>query len=352
MKGKQLRNSLIIIFFSVIFIISSGISCEKFITAPAIDLPGRRDYVWTADTISLKYDMLRLNRLWGSSPQDIWAIGFGSSNSLLVWHYDGKMWRTDSANRIPGPEAIYGFAGNDVWVGCGASSMWKYDGRNWYKHSTYSYPGYDQTDISDLWGISPTNIYGVGALVNTANQQCKPAMIHYNGSKWEYLPTPDSMFTGYMEIAIQKNSGLIFIYGMKQKPGFTDKLIVYDGTSFTEIYSSRKITGYLDASDDDVYISIGQKIYKYINGKLQVWKDFTGTKFFARVWARREMDFFCGNTDGLGHYNGSDFQTIYQTNLDIFDASIFEKDVFFLARDHVQNSSVIIHGKLKENQQR
>ena len=96
-----------------------------------------------------------------------------------------------------------------------------------------------------------------------------------------------------------------------------------------------------------VYINSDRKIYKYQNGNLQLWKDFTGTDFLSDFVGISGTDFINNSTKGLGHYNGIDYTTIYKTHLNLQSKIIFEKEIFVAAEDD-NNHYIIIHGKLKE----
>ncbi|NWF88210.1 MAG: hypothetical protein HXY50_01975 [Ignavibacteriaceae bacterium] len=51
----------------------------------------------------------------------------------------------------------------------------------------------------------------------------------------------------------------------------------------------------------------------------------------------------------VGHYNGKDFKILLETNLKFTGAGAYtNNNIFMTAFDDLSNSSVIIHGKLKE----
>ena len=63
-------------FLTVLFFICTALlllnNCDS--TEPVDDLkPGRRDYVWTVDTIPVADAVMK--DMWGSSPTDIWICG-------------------------------------------------------------------------------------------------------------------------------------------------------------------------------------------------------------------------------------------------------------------------------------
>ena len=90
--------------------------CLVVITDPVTppeDQSGRRDYVWTIDTIS-SFDII--SRLWGSSPTDLSAIR--SSNPYeSINHFDGTKWTTDGIFRLWAPSSIYGFNSKNIYIG-------------------------------------------------------------------------------------------------------------------------------------------------------------------------------------------------------------------------------------------
>lgn len=51
--------------------------------------PGRRDYVLTIDTLNIPFTTLQ--RIWGTSPQDVWAIAPGGDSDKRK---GGKMERS------------------------------------------------------------------------------------------------------------------------------------------------------------------------------------------------------------------------------------------------------------------
>ena len=63
--------------------------CKKNPVGPENIQPGRRDYTWTVDTLTVPNgDLFYLFSLWGSSPTDIWAVGSGRTTLVTLWHYD------------------------------------------------------------------------------------------------------------------------------------------------------------------------------------------------------------------------------------------------------------------------
>jgi hypothetical protein len=135
--------------------------------------------------------------------------------------------------------------------------------------------------------------------------------------------------------------------------GIGHKLFSFDGKELKELLSGNEFIS-LSEMNGEVYIVKDKKIYKYKNGTLALWKDFTNTIFYARIFGRNESDFFCfarkDGKFGIGHYNGTDFQFMYSPDpyFDFFEGFVLENEVFFLGHDFDRTGySLIIHGKLK-----
>ena len=61
-----------ILFVVLITIVLLNLGCKKTLIGPVQDIPGRRDYIWTVDTLNYPYNTIY--RIWGSSPTDVWAV--------------------------------------------------------------------------------------------------------------------------------------------------------------------------------------------------------------------------------------------------------------------------------------
>jgi hypothetical protein len=101
-----------------------------------------------------------LNAVWGSSPEDIWAVG----REGTIVHWDGEKWE-----KVISPV---------------------------------------ETNISDIWGNSPSNIYAVTSSISDNSK-----ILHYDGIEWQILSEnlPDDN-KSFQSVWIDKN-GKGFITG-------------------------------------------------------------------------------------------------------------------------------------------
>jgi hypothetical protein len=163
-----------------------------------------------------------------------------------------------------------------------------------------------------------------------------------------------------------KGTGKYFIYGEKviwdttitpvTCKGFIEKIFEYDGNvNLTEIFSSPNESRFVNQISGRVYFTSSGKsnIWKYMNGKFEVWKDFSSTGYqIGTIWGRSEADIFCWssfnknyNISILSHYNGTDLQPLYQAD-NFNNARIIGDDVFVIIEGKTRG---IAHGRLKNN---
>lgn len=352
MFTDKIFNSCVLLCLTFVFLLIFN-SCEKSSPIEPESLPGNRSYSWTADTIfTPKGGLLYLTRMWGSDPENIWATGFGSPYNILLWHYDGKHWKTDSSTVVWTPSAIYGFGRNSVWIGNTSNEFWRCtDSKYWYKYSEQSLPGYPYVCILGMWGVSEGEIYAVGYAEDSTRKKFKMAIERFDGISWKFINTPD-ISVELVFVRKQMESGHLILGGVNidAMTGDTYKIYSYDGKEIKELYSGRN-PATISEMNGELYIDIGQQIYKYKDGQLKQWKDLRNTIFYQRIWGRNENDFFFNSWQkgkfGIGHYNGTDLQTLYMPvhNLPTYEAVLFDKDIFFLTHDDNNNLSIVIHGK-------
>lgn len=68
--------------------------------------------------------------IWGTAPNDVWAVGTAVAAGAIVWHYDGNTW---SEATVPAgvPSTVFKVAGraaNDVWMSAASGAALHGDG--------------------------------------------------------------------------------------------------------------------------------------------------------------------------------------------------------------------------------
>jgi len=345
-NSKQTINYLALLL--VLFLsLNLNISCEKG-TDPEQLKPGRRDYVWTEDTLDIQLpNMLTFRHIVGNSPDDIWVGTLDASYDVSLWHYDGNKWETVF---FPGyaTSALWLFEDNTLLVGTLENKIWKRENGEWTEPYILELEGFDRINIFDFYAETKNNIYAVGCAVNLTDNNYKSIILHFDGNSWDFVNIPEIAGV-FHQMEFDKNSNLFFIYGTSDERGnFIESIYTFNGletvkTTIPDIGFS------LSAINKEIYINFSnQKIYKYRNNSFELWKDFSGTDFQTSFEGRNESDFFNNSSRGLGHYNGIDYKTIYETHLELQARIVFEKEIFVLADDYDKRKYIVLHGKLKE----
>ncbi|MGA3286245.1 MAG: hypothetical protein ABSD46_02335 [Bacteroidota bacterium] len=345
-------------FKIVILLLCSVIilSCKKDIVAPQEQIvTGRRDYTWKVDTIHID-PFQHLDRIWGNSPSDVWAVG-----TTGIWHFNGSNWTTTGQLAGANLSSVFGFSSSDVWIGTSPGGpIYHYEGANWSLFGDFHLSGYSLTYISDIWGDSPQNVFAVGGVGNP-NTSGKAVILKYDGTKWSFLDIPN-ITASFFKIVKSSNetgkyylSGETVLYDTTTNPvtitGFIEKLYEFDGTNnVREIFSSKSEQRTAYEVDGRVYFTAGVKntIWKYSGTDFSVWysnPDYT----IGALFGRNEKDIFAwvayhGNYQKciLGHYNGSDIQSLYEADT-FYDCAVFQSDVFLIIDGKTRG---VAHGTL------
>jgi hypothetical protein len=331
-----------------ILLLLTVFSCKKNPTAPPIDelQPGSRDYVWKIDTLSVPpgFDLGTFS-IWGNEPNDIWGVNYSFSSRHAIWHYNGNEWSNDPTIRPIYPSCIYGFASDNIWIGNVDGSIWHFNGITWSKEYHLQIDGFGFF-IQGIYGTSPNNIYAVGTAMDLDNNY-KAVIVHYNGTNWKQVDFPE-LNRSLVRIAYDSDSKIYLIYGTLFNREYEARLLTFDGKNIKEIDSASYAIQICSAGGI-TYIQKEKSFYKYSSIGLQKIFDFSNHNFAARLWGNSEKDFFTGNWDGIGHYNGTDLITIFKNKpigWSITNAFIFEKEAFFMCRTY-DGITIVISGRLE-----
>lgn len=309
--------------------------------------PGRRDYVWTVDT--LKDDLWIAERIWGTSPNDVWVVGSGStSKGPPLFHYDGTKW-TKPAGNFWDLHAIYGFDSNDVWAGGSEGWIYHYDGLKWNKFYQYKFDEITSVYINDIWGISPTNIYAVGILSNNLDIT-RGFVLHYNGIKWEekYIAKENTHFLRIRSNNLSDKE--YYIFGII---GWVDTTAIYSYKNGNMNLLFKKSTSYNHPAmiGNQIYIIFDNEVYALVKNELILRFTISQNNFEGLIQGKNFYDLFILVQDGLMHYNGKDYEYLFNINpqhgLSISDGLILDNQIFYGLLNIFEMSNYIYIGKLK-----
>jgi hypothetical protein len=222
---------------------------------------------WTRSTPSLPalWDEGELYGVWGSSSENIYAVGYGLGLPL-VYHNDGSGW-IEASPSLPDElsvQDLYGIwgtsASNIYMVGAVLSKvtrktvplLYHYDGTDW-NIVTVSLPaGWGDSNMRGIWGSSANDIYAVGQAFDS-NGQSLILVYHYDGTGWlaTGLSLPPGWSDGYLRNIWGTGASDIYAAGFVEDGGGRSVPLIYhnDGTSWTQvalpatIYVDRNATG-------------------------------------------------------------------------------------------------------------
>ncbi len=344
------------ILFALLIIVTI-LSCNSNpLEAPVV--PRTRDYVWSVDTI-LNYAYM--NKLWGSSPRDVWAIGQPGNFSKSIWHFDGSNWSTDNVFRFFVPQSIYGFSANNIWIGGLSGKIWNNQSGYWKEVAVLTKDGNNKYLVFDnMWGESPNDLYALGADADEQLLANNSVIAHYSDNNWTMLNTEG--LTGIVERFYRnKPDGKFYIQTYKISGGqYPDSTLIYEYTAeflvskkYNRIYGSIWTQGQqadISLINGEVYFVLGNEIAKRVNNQFQTFLRVDNPNFYQRIWGRNSKDIFLLMTNGLAHYDGTDIKYLFyfnkpRTQIYIGGAALFDNEVFFLADEFLTGLYLIYHGK-------
>ena len=156
---------------------------------------------------------LTLFGVWGESPSDLWAVGgdaLAQPPTAVILRYDGANWtdETPDSSAVPIGGAlnkVWGSSPNDVFAVGQNGTVLHYDGANWAVQQ--SGVEADKIILTTVFGASANDVYAVGGA---------PArVLHYDGSAWSIVNTgiPASVLNGVSvapdgEVLVVGNGGV------------------------------------------------------------------------------------------------------------------------------------------------
>jgi len=340
---------LFIVFITAIVLYS----CNDNSVNPIDNLqPGRRDYVWTVDTLNMPMNVVQT--IWGSSPADVWAVGPGGTAADRLFHFDGTKWeKWKEPVRCTGA-TLFGFSKDDVWMGGGDGNIWHFDGTSWTQNFIYKPVNAQIVLIKNIWGTNSNDVYAVGVVVYDAQYLQRGFILHFDGFNWKEVYRANT-YSQYQRIRKEGNN--IFIQGVKVGYTVSDTTEFYqlNGNNLKTIYSNSReeiYTGRLNLVDNKVYFTIGRNIFRYLNGVFEKRLSFSNPNYGYAVWGRSEKDLFVRMINGVAHYNGTDlvYMKTFSNNFTsvVNSPVIFKNEVFFAVPDYINKVNLVLIGKLKE----
>ena len=343
---KMLKTNLFLVF------LIGFISCSDKSVDPTEKTysPGTRNYEWESIPIGEDAPNNLYTQLGGVSPNEIWIMGSAGDFDKTILKYNGIKVSPYGQLSID-PRAVFGLSQNEIWFTGSQFDIWKYNGSSISRFSTDTLEGYYNSFVVDIWGSDKNNLFAVGSGTVTSSGQVTALILNYNGSSWKYLisPMPDLHFIRIRKGTTDKD---YYLLGGTVKSGDPDVYGFYkfDGKnvlSFNLSNESNTNDKNIFLLDGYLYFYDNKEIYKMMNNKVQHFVSLQHTNINStRVWGRNEKDFFVRTSDGIGHYNGNDLETLFKIegNFGIFDGLVLDSDVYFVGFYRETFKFFLVHG--------
>lgn len=139
---------------------------------------GREVVRWNGQTVRPLQEPISggLNTIWGSNSHDIWAAGQG------LLHYDGARWEP-----VPGISAVlldlWGSASDDIWAVGERGVILHHDGSRWTRSATGV-----AARLNSVWGSGRRDVWAVGSTSDDKTGTSRVIVLHYDGTDWKTVP--------------------------------------------------------------------------------------------------------------------------------------------------------------------
>lgn len=338
-------------------------ACEKSPIKPTPE-PAKdpRQYSWTVDTLAYPGSFQTLmERIWGSSPQNVYVVGHCNDARGDIYHFDGKTWWPFEFRGWGSLELcdIYGFSEDDIWIVGARSKLIGWDSLMniiadvssiiiHYNGSTWQKLLDDQGEILlTVWGISPSDIWAGGIHGN---------LFHYNGHLWQpdsvplRIPRDPQAVWIFNNFAGNAADNIYSLLTARNKQGQEwYYLLRHNGTAWS-IVDSMKYTYF-----SRLWMSPSGTLYATGSGVKRrdgtSWTALLQHAFTVGIHGTSDENIFVASNDGeIFHYNGLDwyrFENLQFPGTGFWDIWTDGREVFIVGNTTLADKQVtlILHGK-------
>lgn len=336
-------------------------TCSTTEPPPLPDEKTTLEYDWEVDTLFNPHGYGVVPwAMWGSSPTDVWTVGFNLAGQGEMFHYDGNFWKrvTPDLGFNYQLSSVFGFSDNDIYI-AGAELIIDtvLHGSNLLLH----YNGVDlkQINVSDgngliyIHGRNSDDIWACGYY---------GTLYHKIGSAWQKMPFNSKLNLGPIWTA---PTGEVFMMSEYFDYPITADTAMFYFSKFSssnwEILDSCKLvsvngirTGYKfghnamwGLSANEIY-SAGNAVYRFDGSN---WSPATWDNYLFRdIKGIINGNIFAVGDHGTIHYSiKNQWKRIGDYSryvVDFYSVMPFENEIFIGA--YSGGNGYIIHGTLKK----
>jgi hypothetical protein len=140
------------------------------------------------------------------APDDIWAVGEtrqnGPSRNPITMHWDGTEWTIIPSGDFLSVAAVSMISTDDVWaVGYTPSTLegdqsharlLHWNGQQWVRDNTLIEPlWYETSLLVGIAALASDDVWGVGFYRSSSSQPFVTYIVHWNGTQWSRVPSPN-----------------------------------------------------------------------------------------------------------------------------------------------------------------
>lgn len=263
-----------------------------------LDRSNCRYLEWTrADDVSTR---AFLNGIWGSGPDNIFAVGAGSG----PLHYDGTSWQEIELE----PEddlsllGVWGADADTVFAVGAKGAILQYEDETWQRHDA---PGGVEETMYNIWGSGSDDVYAVGDA---------SVVLHFDGNDWKnvdlssLLPEERSLWgvwgTASDNIYISGENLTVLHYNGREWQLIELDLEIMGLENFSKLW----LNNVWGTGPADIFAVGHLGLIMHYNGdewQVQRPPDESQSRLYA-VWGSSADDVFAAGADGaLLHYDGT-----------------------------------------------
>jgi hypothetical protein len=228
--------------------------------------------------------------VWGSGPDNVFAVGGGIFGSGIVLRWNGEKWSAmSSAASDRGYFGVWGSGPTDVFVV--GSQIIHWNGTSW---SVMNAP-VTQYPYKAVWGTGVDDVFAVGDVI-----------IHWDGKSWSEMATPPFSFPRYFNAIWGSGSKDVFAVG-------DGSILHWNGTAWSEMSSPPGFYGFYRAvwgsgPNDVLAIAMGTPAH-LVHWDGTSWSPIAmvgavAEKPPAAIWGTGPDDVFVASLGGIAHSNG------------------------------------------------
>ncbi|MDP9002672.1 MAG: hypothetical protein M3O46_21490 [Myxococcota bacterium] len=135
--------------------------------------------------------------LWGTSPNDVFAVGGprGNGTPSAVLHYDGHAWKDLGAGGTQTFWWTHGTSDKDVWFVGDAGRIAHWDGAV-FRDFTFN----TTATLYGVWAGATNDVWAVGGTPGGGMNQPNDVVLHYDGKNWAASPPPQIFGRAFFKV--------------------------------------------------------------------------------------------------------------------------------------------------------